>query len=131
MKIGVRKPNVKKSIKARTTGKLKRSVKKSVSPLYGKKGVGFVTDPERSVKNAIYHRTTVGVGDIVDGLDKPATPSPSMGSDRYITLIVICIALIIIGLLSCLLISVAGSVLVVLGTLGIVYSIRRSKNQDK
>ena len=37
MKYGVRKPNVKKSIKARTTGKVKRQVKKAVNPLYGKK----------------------------------------------------------------------------------------------
>lgn len=38
MKIGMRKPNLKKSIKARTTGKLKRQVKKAVIPGYGKKG---------------------------------------------------------------------------------------------
>lgn len=37
MKYGVRKPNIKKSIKARTTGKVKRQVKKAVNPLYGKK----------------------------------------------------------------------------------------------
>ena len=42
MKYGVRKPNVKKSIKARTTGKVKRQVKKAVNPLYGKKGMGIV-----------------------------------------------------------------------------------------
>ena len=39
MKYGVRKPNLKKSIKARTTGKVKRQVKKAVNPLYGKKGM--------------------------------------------------------------------------------------------
>lgn len=37
MKIGLRKPSIKKSLKARTTGKLKRSIKSSVNPLYGKK----------------------------------------------------------------------------------------------
>lgn len=47
MKYGVRKPNVKKSIKARTTGKVKRQVKKAVNPLYGKKGMGIVNDPKR------------------------------------------------------------------------------------
>ncbi|MFR0943705.1 MAG: hypothetical protein ACLSH1_04200 [Clostridia bacterium] len=41
MKYGVRKPNVKKSIKARTTGKVKRQVKKAVNPLYGKKELGL------------------------------------------------------------------------------------------
>lgn len=35
MKYGVRKPNIKKSIKARTTGKVKRQVKKGgQSPLW-------------------------------------------------------------------------------------------------
>lgn len=47
MKYGVRKPNIKKSIKARTTGKVKRQVKKAVNPLYGKKGMGIVNDPKR------------------------------------------------------------------------------------
>lgn len=37
MKIGYRKPNMKKRIKARTTGKAKRAVKKAVIPTYGKK----------------------------------------------------------------------------------------------
>ena len=38
MKIGMRKPSIKKSISARTTGKAKRAVKKAVIPGYGKKG---------------------------------------------------------------------------------------------
>lgn len=37
MKIGMRKPSIKKSISARTTGKAKRKVKKAVIPGYGKK----------------------------------------------------------------------------------------------
>lgn len=40
MKIGMRKPSLKKSIKARTTGKAKRALKKAVIPGYGKKGTG-------------------------------------------------------------------------------------------
>ena len=35
MKIGPRKPSIKKSIKARTTGKAKRSIKKATIPGYG------------------------------------------------------------------------------------------------
>ena len=58
MKIGVRKPNIKNSIKARTTGKAKRLIKKSVNPLYGKKGMGFVNNPKKAVYNKIYHKTT-------------------------------------------------------------------------
>ena len=34
MKIGVRKPSLKKAIKASTTGKAKRAVKKAVNPLF-------------------------------------------------------------------------------------------------
>lgn len=59
MKVGFRKPSIKKSLKARTTGALKRKAKHAVNPLYGKKGVGLVTDPKRSVENRIYKKTTV------------------------------------------------------------------------
>lgn len=64
MKFGMRKPSIKKSIKARTTGKIKRKVKKSVNPLYGKKGMGFVKNPKQSVKNKIYHKTTFSFFDL-------------------------------------------------------------------
>ncbi len=64
MKIGVRKPSIKKSISARTTGRITRAAKKSVNPFYGKKGMGLITDPEKAAKNAIYKRTTVGARDI-------------------------------------------------------------------
>jgi hypothetical protein len=60
VKFGIRKPNYKARLKARTTGKLKRQVKKAVNPLYGKKGMGFVKNPKKSIENAVYHRTTVG-----------------------------------------------------------------------
>ena len=50
MRIGMRKPSVKRIIKARTTGRAKRAVKKAVIPGYGKRGMGFVKNPKRSVK---------------------------------------------------------------------------------
>ena len=59
MKFGFRKPSIKKSFKARTTGRIKRTVKRSINPIYGKKGVGFIKNPERSIKNSIYHKITV------------------------------------------------------------------------
>ena len=65
MKIGLRKPSIKKSLKAKTTGKLKRAVKKSVNPLYGKKGTGLLTDPKKAVYNKVYDKTTVGISDII------------------------------------------------------------------
>lgn len=59
MKIGVRKPSIKKSIKARTTGRAKRAIKSSVNPLYGKKGMGLVNNPKKAVYNKAYNKTTV------------------------------------------------------------------------
>lgn len=64
MKIGFRTPSLKKSIRARTTGRLKRSIKKAANPLYGKKGMGYAKNPAKAVKNNIYHKTTFGLGDI-------------------------------------------------------------------
>lgn len=64
MKIGMRKPSLKKSIKARTTGKIKRKAKKAVNPLYGKKGMGFVKNPKQSVKNKVYKKTTFSIFDL-------------------------------------------------------------------
>lgn len=64
MKIGMRKPSVKRSIKARTTGKAKRQLKSTVNPLYGKKGVGFVKSPSKSIKNKVYKKTTFSIWDL-------------------------------------------------------------------
>lgn len=64
MKIGVRKPSVKKSVKAKTTGRVKRAAKSATNPLYGKKGIGLLKDPIKSVKNKVYRKTTIGLGDI-------------------------------------------------------------------
>ena len=52
------KINIKKRVKARTTGKLKRKMKKAVNPLYGKKGMGYIKNPKRAIQNKIYHKTT-------------------------------------------------------------------------
>lgn len=66
MKFGFRTPSIKKSLKARTTGKLKRKAKSVVNPLYGKKGMGLVTDPKKSIYNKIYNKTTVSAFDLLD-----------------------------------------------------------------
>ncbi len=63
MKIGIRTPSVKKMFKARTTGRAKRSIKKAVNPLYGKKGMGLL-HPKKAVYNKVYKKTTVGFEDI-------------------------------------------------------------------
>ncbi len=64
MKIGFRIPSIKRSLKARTTGKLKRKIKRTINPLYGKKGMGFVKNPKRAIRNKIYRKTTFGLSDI-------------------------------------------------------------------
>lgn len=64
MKFGVRKPSVKKSFKARTTGKAKRAIKKAVIPGYGKKGSGWIKDPKRAAYNKVYNKTSVGLNDL-------------------------------------------------------------------
>lgn len=47
MKFGVRKPSLRKSISARTTGRAKRAVKKALIPGYGKKGTGVIKTQEK------------------------------------------------------------------------------------
>lgn len=64
MKIGMRKPSLKKSIKARTTGKAKRAVKKAVIPGYGKRGTGWLKDPKKAAYNKVYKKTTFSIFDI-------------------------------------------------------------------
>lgn len=59
MKMGFRKPNIEKSLKAKTTGRAKRTLKKSVNPLYGKKGMGFINDPSKAVYNKVYSQTSI------------------------------------------------------------------------
>lgn len=64
MKIGMRKPSLKKSFKAQTTGKLKRKMKKSINPLYGKKGMGWINNPKKAMYNKVYKKTTFSWKDL-------------------------------------------------------------------
>lgn len=64
MKFGIRKPSLKKSFKARTTGKLKRKVKKAFIPFYGKRGTGIWKNPRKAIYNRIYNRTTFSWSDL-------------------------------------------------------------------
>lgn len=135
MKYGVRKPNVKKSIKARTTGKVKRQVKKAVNPLYGKKGMGIVNDPKKAAYNAVYNRTTVGVSDLVKGSTSTnqksaaniprTTPQKKEYSDRMYNvcgtlLIVLGAILALLGLLLLLAVPVGGIVTVAVGVVCVI-----------
>ncbi|CAG5915091.1 phage protein [Streptococcus pneumoniae] len=51
MKIGMRKPSLTRSLKARTTSKWKRQAKKAIIPGYGKKGMGWVKNPKKAMYN--------------------------------------------------------------------------------
>lgn len=61
----MRKPSVKKSFKARTTAKYKRAAKRAINPTYGKKGMGLINDPKKSVYNKVYNKTTFGLDDVI------------------------------------------------------------------
>lgn len=63
MKIGIRKPSLKRSLKARTTGKIKRTLKKSINPLYNKKGMGIL-HPKKALYNKIYKKTSFSIFDL-------------------------------------------------------------------
>ncbi len=49
---------MKQSFKARTTGKVKRTIKKAVIPGYGKKGSGWIKNPKKAAYNKAYAKTT-------------------------------------------------------------------------
>ena len=63
MKLGLRTPSLKKMVKSRTTGRVKRAMKKSINPIYSKKGIGFVTKPKKAVYNRIYKKTSFSIFD--------------------------------------------------------------------
>ena len=64
MKFGMRTPSLKRSISARTTGQLKRSVKRAIVPGYGKKGMGWIKNPKKALYNKVYHKTTFSIFDL-------------------------------------------------------------------
>lgn len=66
MKVGPRKPSLKRSVKARTTGKVKRQARSAINPVYGKKGMGWVNNPKKAAYNKVYNKTTFSVFDLID-----------------------------------------------------------------
>ena len=127
MKFGIRKPNYKARFKARTTGKLKRKMKKAVNPFYGKKGVGFIKNPSNSVKSAIYHRTTVGVTQVRASQNSQAVPVYSAKTYKTTgtVLYIVGIIALLIGLVTA---AVGGAFFIILGIVCIVIG-RRYKKQ--
>ena len=64
MKFGMRTPSLKRSISARTTGQLKRRVKRAIIPGYWKKGMGWIKNPKKALYNKVYHKTTFSIFDL-------------------------------------------------------------------
>ncbi|MEG9233644.1 hypothetical protein V6S65_11685 [Lactococcus lactis] len=64
MKFGMRKPSITKSLKARTTTKYKRKVKKALIPGYGNKGMGWAKNPKKAAYNKVYKKTTFSIWDL-------------------------------------------------------------------
>ncbi|WP_027108344.1 hypothetical protein [Lacticigenium naphthae] len=64
MKFGMRKPSLKRSFKARTTGRAKRAVKRKLVPGYGKKGMGWLKDPKKAAYNKVYKKTSFSFWDL-------------------------------------------------------------------
>ncbi len=81
VKVGIRKPSIKKSVKARTTGKVKRKMKSSVNPMYGKKGMGWVNNPKKAAYNKVYNKTTRSVSSFGTSKKRKST-SKSNSSNR-------------------------------------------------
>lgn len=70
MKIGMRTSSLKRSLKARTTSKWKRQMKKAVIPGYGQKGIGWIKNPKKAMYNKVYRKTTFGLSDIIKSSKK-------------------------------------------------------------
>ena len=61
---GLRKISPMKSLKARTTGRAKRAVKKALIPGYGKKGMGWIKNPKKAAYNKVYKKTSFSLFDL-------------------------------------------------------------------
>lgn len=64
MKFGLRKPSLKRSLKARTTSRVKRAVNKTLILGYGKKGVGWIKNPKKAAYNKVYKKTSFSIWDL-------------------------------------------------------------------
>lgn len=127
MKVGFRTPSLKRSFKARTTGRVKRAIRRSYNPLYGKSGMGFIKNPKRSVYNKVYHKTTFGCGDVGRWVTKSSGRRRSRSTGGIFNII---IAVIILGYFFPVIFFIAGTIiLAVLG--GHIYNaIQKHKSQN-
>lgn len=82
MKVGVRKPSIKKSISAKTKGKATRAIKRSIDPTYGRKGVGIIKDPKKAIYNKIYNKATIDIRELSKMLDSKSVNKTNSNSSK-------------------------------------------------
>lgn len=63
MRVGIRKPSLRKSISARTKGRATRAVKRALIPGYGKRGRGWL-HPKKKLYNKVYRKTIFSFWDL-------------------------------------------------------------------
>lgn len=125
MKFGLRKPNINKSISARTTGKLERAWKGTINPYYGKKGSGVLKDTSRASYNRVYNKTSYSV--YPKGRNRKYSRGNNDGASGC--LVVILIIILIIGwfispLGTLAVVFIGGPILLLISAiLGIIYLI--------
>ena len=135
MKIGMRKPSLTRSLKARTTSKWKRQAKKAIIPGYGKKGMGWVKNPKKTMYNKVYHKTTFGLSDLFKSSKKRAknkkvehkkttSTQHTVKSNKKTGIV-----LIVIGIITFLIIPPIGIFFLIVGILYYIFKKRATKKQ--
>jgi len=135
MKIGMRKPSLTRSLKARTTSKWKRQAKKAIIPGYGKKGMGWVKNPKKAMYNKVYHKTTFGLSDLFKSSKKrtknqkvehkkTTSTQHTVKSNKKTGIV-----LIVIGIITFLIIPPIGIFFLIVGILYYIFKKRATKKQ--
>ena len=60
MKFGLREFDLFKSVSGSTSSQVNRAIKRKLIPNYGKRGIGLLFNPKKSIYNYIYSRITFG-----------------------------------------------------------------------
>lgn len=137
MKIGIRKPSLKRSLKARSTSKWKRQMKKVVIPGYGQKGTGWIKNPKKALYNKVYHKTTFGLSDIVKSSKKKGSAKVKKKAVRQAKDYTVKdykqagIVMIILGLLLMFLIPFLGTFLLLFGIISFFVATLFSKKYSR
>lgn len=67
MKVGIRKPSLKKSIAARTS--VKRVIRHNLG-IKAPRGYGWITNPKKAAYNRVYNRTSISIFSLIKKLFK-------------------------------------------------------------